>query len=484
MSTSSTSSSLSSLLNSMNSPSSTSSSSGGNTISFSGLGSGLDVQGIVSALVNAEGQPRQQLLQSQLDGYNTTLSALGKLKSAASAVQTAAEAFQNLDTFRTRTATSANDGIVSAKAIPGTALGTYQVEVQHLAAAQKLASAGYASETSTVGSGQLTITSGGGNFTVSVAGTDTLQNIRDNINSASGNSNVQASIVNVDNGSGGTVSKLVLTSKTTGSANTINVAVADSDGNNTDTSGLSALATNNLTQLAAAQDAVIQVDGMQVTRSTNSISDAVTGLTLNLNKAQIGTKVAVTVGEDSTPVVNDLQAFVKKYNALQSTYSSQTSYNSQSNKAGPLLGDATAQGMFESLRSALGNNLVSNPGSVQNLADVGIQIDKNGVMTLDQTKAESALKSDPKAVKTLLSDATNGLASRVDNQLKPYLQYGGIFDTRQQSINSEISRNKDQQTALQGQLKQYRQNLLNEYNSMDTMVGQMKSTLAYLNKIG
>lgn len=479
-------SSLSSLLSSLNSSTSPSSSSGssGSTISFSGLGSGLDIQGIVDALVNAEGQPKQQLLQQQLSGYNTTLSAIGQLKSGVSSVQTAADALQNLDTFRTRSTTVSDSTILSASAAPGTAVGTYQVQVQQLATADKWASSGFTSDTSTVGSGQLAISSGGTTFNVSVAATDTLANIRDNINAASGNTNVQASIVNVDNGSGGTVSKLVLTSKATGTANAINVAVTDSDGNNTDASGLSILASNNMTELSTPKDAIITVDGMQVTRSSNTISDAVTGLTLNLNKAAVGTNVAVTVGVDNTPVISALQTFVKNYNTMQSTYSSLTSYDQSSKKAGALLGDPLARGVFDSLRSMLGDNLVPGATSIKNLADIGIQIDKNGVMTLDTTKATSALTADPNAVQKLLTDPTQGLASRVDGVLNPYLQFGGVFDSRVQSLNTQISQNNQQQADLQDRLKQYRATLTKEYTAMDTMVGQMNSTLAYLNKIG
>lgn len=477
-------SSLSSLLSSLNSSTSSSSSSGGANISFSGLGSGLDIQGIVDALVNAEGQPKQQLLQQQLNGYNTTLSAIGKLKSGVSGVQTAADALQNLDTFRTRSTTVSDSSILSATAASGTALGTYQVQVQQLATADKWASSGFAADTSTVGSGQLSITSGGTTFNVSVAATDTLANIRDNINAASSNTNVQASIVNVDNGSGGTVAKLVLTSKATGTANAINVSVTDSDGNNTDASGLSILASNNMTQLSTPQDAIITVDGMQVTRSTNTVSDAVTGLTLNLSKAAVGTDVAVTVGVDNTPVISALQDFVKNYNTLQSTYSSLTSYDQASKKAGALLGDPLARGVFDSLRGMLGDNLVPGATSIKNLADIGIQIDKNGVMTLDKSKAEAALTADPNAVQTLLTDSTQGLATRVDNLLNPYLQFGGVFDSREQSLNNQISQNNQQQIALQDRLKQYRATLTKQYTAMDTMVGQMNSTLAYLSKIG
>ncbi|ANJ68333.1 hypothetical protein A9404_06855 [Halothiobacillus diazotrophicus] len=462
---------------------STSSSTSPSGISFSGLGSGLDIQGIVNQLVNAEGAPQQQLLTSRQNSFNATLSALGQLKSGLSSVQTAVDALKNLDTFRTRTSTVSDTSILNATAIPGTALGTYQVEVDQLASAQKLTSAGFASATSTVGSGTLTFTQGGNSFSVNVGATDTLTTIRDNINAASGNTGVQASIINVDNGSGGTVSKLVFTALNTGSSNAITVTAADSDGNNTDTSGLSQLASNNLTQVSAAQDAIIQIDGNQVTSASNSISSAVTGLTLNLVKAQVGTKVAVTVGVDNGPITTALQTLVTNYNQYQSTYSSLTSYDQSSNQAGALLGDATANGVNNALRALMGQNYNTGSTTVQNLADIGIQVDKNGVMSLDTSKLNQALAADPNAVKTLLTDANNGVSAKVDNLLNPYLQYNGIFDSRTQSINNQLQSITQQQTDLQARLDQYQKSLMSQFTAMDSYVAQMNSSLSFLAKL-
>lgn len=462
---------------------STTSSTSPSGISFSGLGSGLDIQGIVTQLVNAEGAPQQQILTNRQTAFNTTLSALGQLKSSLSSIQTAVDAFQNLDTFRTRTATVSNSSILSASAIPGTALGTYQVEVDQLATAQKMASAGYASATSTVGSGTLNFTVGSSSFSVSVAATDTLTNIRDNINAATGNTGVQASIINVDNGSGGTVSKLVMTALNTGTSNGFTVTAADSDGNNTDASGLSALASNNLTQISAAQDSIIKIDGMQVTSASNSVSTAVTGLTLNLTQAQVGTNVAVTVGTDTSPVTTALQTLVTNYNQYQSTNASLTSYDQTSNQAGALLGDATANGVNNALRSLMGQNYTTGSTTIQNLADIGIQVDKNGVMSLDTTKLDKALTSDPNAVKTMLADSTNGLSAKVDNVLNPYLQYNGILDTRTQSINNQLQSITKQQTDLQTRLAQYQKSLMSQFTAMDSYVSQMNQSLSFLSKL-
>ncbi|HUX82040.1 MAG TPA: flagellar filament capping protein FliD [Halothiobacillus sp.] len=462
---------------------STSSSTSPSGISFSGLGSGLDIQGIVTQLVSAEGAPQQQILTNRQTSFNATLSALGQLKSGLSSVQTAADALRNLDTFRTRTATVSDSTILNASAIPGTALGTYQVEVDQLATAQKQASTGFAAATSTVGSGTLNFSVGGSAFSVSVAATDTLTNIRDNINAASGNKGVQASIINVDNGTGGTVSKLVFTSLNTGSSNAVTVSAVDSDGNNTDASGLSQLASNNLTQISAAQDSIIKIDGNQVTSASNSVSSAVTGLTLNLTKAVVGTNVAVTVGADTSPITTALQTLVTNYNQYQTTNAGLTSYDPTANQAGPLLGDATANGVNNALRSLMGQNYTTGSTTVQNLADIGIQVDKNGVMTLDTTKLNQALTTDPNAVKTMLTDSTNGLSAKVDNVLNPYLQYNGILDSRTQSINTQLQSITKQQSDLQARLNQYQTSLMAQFTAMDAYVAQMNSSMSFLAKL-
>jgi len=452
-------------------------------ISFSGLGSGLDINSIVTQLVNAQGQPQQQLLANRQNSLNTTLSALGQLKSGLSSVQTAVDALNNIDLYRTRTVTVGNSALLNATASPGTAQGLYQIEVDQLATAQKQVSAGYASASSTVGSGTLNFTTGSGSFSVNIGATDSLSTIQSNINAASGNNGVQASIINVDDGSGGTVSKLVLTSTQTGASNAITVTAADSDGNNTDASGLSALASNNLTQVAAAQDAIIKVDGQQVTSASNTVSSVVTGLTMNLTQAQVGVPTTLTVGTDNSTLTTALQNLVTQYNSYQTSYSNLTSYDTTSNTAGPLLGDATANSTNSALRSIFGANISTGSATVQNLADIGIQIDQNGVMSLNTTKLNSSLQADPSAVRSLLTGTGTGLVAQVDKQLNPYLQFGGTFDSRTQSINSQLSRLTQQQADLTTNLQQYQKSLLSQFTAMDSYVAQMNQSLSFLSKL-
>ncbi|QGT78046.1 flagellar filament capping protein FliD [Guyparkeria halophila] len=451
-------------------------------LSISGVGSGLDIQGIVSQLVQAEGAPRRNLLASREASYEATLSGLSKLKSAASELSSAAFDLRSLDTFRSRAVTSSNEDILTATASPGTALGKYQVEVGQLATAQKQASAGFADSTATVGSGQLTFDTSSSSFSVAVAAGDSLATIRDKINGASGNDSVQASILNVDDGAGGTEARLVFSARETGTANAVTVTATDDDGNNTDAAGLSRLASANLTELTAAQDAQVTIDGLSVTSSTNQVDGVIEGMTLNLNQAQPGTKVEVAVEGDNGPVLEALNSFVEKYNALNSTYRNLTAYNAETEQGGVLQGDATANGINRGLRSLLGGNI--GTGTIDNLAEIGIQIDSEGKMTLDEATAEEALNSDSQAVKDFLTDPTNGLSQQVDELLQPYLSFDGIIDNRTDSLNRSIDRIEDQRAALDRRMENYRDSLTTQFTAMDKIVQNMQSSASYLSRIG
>ncbi len=451
-------------------------------ISISGMGSGLDIQGIVGQLVQAEGASRTQLLDQKESKYETTLSSLSKLKSAASEFRSAAYALRNLDTFRTREASSSNEDILTASADPGAPLGSYNVEVLELAAAQKQASAGFADGDSTVGEGQLTFSSGAGSFSIDVAAGDSLNAIRDRINESADNDSVRASILNVDDGAGGTEARLVLTSTSTGEANAVNVTATDSDGNDTDNAGLSRLASTNLQELSAAKDAQLTVDGLSVTSASNEVDGVVEGVTFDLTKAEPGSTVTVDVGTDNSPVMDALKEFVEKYNGLNSTYRGEASYDEEAEEGGVLQGDSTANGLMRGLRSFLGGN--AGNGDVRNMADIGIQIDSDGKMSLDEAKAEQALSEDAGAVKDFLAGNPDGMARQVDSMMKPYLEFDGFFDNRRESLNTSLDRISDQRDALNRRLDSYRDSLTQQFAAMDSMVSSMQQSASYLGRIG
>ncbi|MEW6728050.1 MAG: flagellar filament capping protein FliD [Pseudomonadota bacterium] len=445
-------------------------------ITSTGLATGMNINGVVQQLVNAEGQAAKGLLDRQQARVDTRLSGLGKLKGVLSSFQTALKKLEALDTFSARKTTLSNDSALALQADRTAAVGSYSIEVLNLARAEKMVSSGFASASTVVGTGTLTLGVGGNSFSVTIdASNNTLAGVRDAINNASGNTGVSATIVNADDGSGGTVSKLVLTAKETGTANALSVSISDDDGNNADASGLSGLA---MTQLVAAQDAVIRVDGQTVTRSSNTISDAVSGLTFNL-KAVTTSPVTAQVSADSEEVVKALQGFVDSYNSLRQVMSDLGRYDPATKKAAELTGDATLRNLQQQLRRDLTSNVSSVSGGVDSLAGIGIEIDRYGAMKLNSAKLSEAMNGNPAVVSDLFRSA-DGVATRTNAKIDEYLKSGGILDTQTRSMNDQKRQIADRRAALDARLSKVEEQYLKQFNKMDQIVAGYQSTGNYL----
>lgn len=453
-------------------------------ITLSGVGSGLDIQSLVSQLVQAEGQAKNNALDRRESNYQTELSALGQLKSSLSSFQDAAAKLADGDDLLQLSATSGDEELFTASASSTATAGNYSIEVLNLAKAQKLSSNGFSSGDDTIGTGTLSFSSGDNSFSVDIAaGSDSLFDIRDAINAAADNSSVTASVINVDDGAGGTEARLVLTAKNSGTANTISVTAIDDDGNSTDAAGLSQLAydiaggTTNLSELVTAEDAKIRIDGLDVTRSSNSISDAIGGVTLDLNSANVGQTVSLAVAVNSESTKESVQAFVDSYNSLVSTYSSLTGYNADTETGGALQGDYTARQIMNDVRSLLRET--SGSGEFSSLFSMGIEIDQYGKMSVDSTKFDEVLNSRPDALTSLLS-SENGIAGKIEARLKDALDLGGIFDSRTNSLNQRIDQISDERLDLEDRLATLETRMLNQFIAMDTLVAQYSNTGSYL----
>lgn len=466
----------------------TTSSPGSGIISALGTGSGLDIQSIVSQLVAAEGDPTKTLLNAREATVTAQISAFGSISSGLSALQKAAQALQSTSSFQGRTASSSDTSLLTVSADAGTATGSYQVVVQSLAAAQKLSSAGFASSTTTVGDGTLSFTSGSNQFSVTIdSSNDTLAGIRDAINNAAGNNSVGASLITVDNGSGGSVSKLVLTATNPGTANTLSVSVSDADGNNTDQSGLSQLAydaasggANNLSQVSGAQDAVLQLDGQTVTRSTNTISDAIDGVTLNLQQADPSTTINVSIANDTQSSVTAVQNFVSAYNSLQSTMANLTAYDASTKQAGVLLGDSTVQTIGSQLSKALFNQYPALSPTFTSLAEVGITTDPlTGQMSLDTNALNTALSTDSNGVAALFN-GSNGVTQSLNTVIDGLVGSTGLIQSRTNGLQNTEKDITNQRNELNTRLQSLQSQLLAQYTAMDTLVAQLKQTSSYL----
>jgi len=448
-----------------------------------GIGSGMDINGIVTQLVAAEGQPAMNSINRKEGEANDRLSALGRLKSSLSDFRVATGKLNELGAFSTNKATSQNEDILTVTSGLGAAAGSYSLEVQQLAEAHKLTSAGFVGNSSVVGSGSLTLSVGGSAFSVVLDGTNnTLQGVRDAINGATDNSGVNASIINVDDGLGGTVAKLVLTSKETGTANNIAVTAVEDPA----VPGLSSLVYDpagtgitNLNEQNAAQDAKVLVDGQLATRSSNSIDDIIQGITLDLKTAQTGTVFNVDVSLDEESIKTVAEGFVSAYNGLMSIVKDLGKFDPEGDESGALIGDSTLRNVQTQMRLAVSDTVSSASSSFNSLAMIGITMDRDGAMSLNGADFSDALKTNLNAVSDVFA-SSDGVAARLDSRLDQYLNSGGTFDLQTKSLNKQLSGLSDDRDKVTLRLDNLERTLMKQFIAMDVAVGRFQSTGAYL----
>ncbi len=393
------------------------------TITSAGIGSGLDVNGLVKQLMAAESQPAVVLDRKEA-ALQAKLSAYGSFKSSLSSFQTAMANLSSLSKFQTLKAAVADPSISTASAVSTAVAGNYSLEVKQLAQAQKLTSQAFTDVTSTVGTGSLNFQFGtfsAGVFTVNSAkpvqmvtiasANNSLSGIRDAVNAA--NIGVSVSILN-----DGTGNKLVFTSKDTGAANSLKITVADtSDASNTDNAGLSQLAYDpagilgngkNITESVIAQNALLKIDGVDnISKATNTVSDVIQGVTLNLLKSSVlNTPTTLTVVRDTASVQSSLEGFVKAYNDINKTVKDLTAYNAVTKQASILQGDASALSVMAQIRKALTSSLTGSGGAYSTLSQVGVSFQADGTLKLDSVKLQKAIETNFNDIASLF--AANG----------------------------------------------------------------------------
>ncbi|WP_431287403.1 flagellar filament capping protein FliD [Roseateles chitinivorans] len=480
------------------------------SITSAGLGSGLDVESIVTKLVSLEKQPITDL-QTRTDTIKTQISEYGKIKSAFSTMRDAAAKLANPSTWAALTATSSDTSMATVIAGAGSGAGSYALSVTNLASPQSLSSKAFATN-STVGSGSMTIelgqwSSDNTTFTgkngatpvsVSISATDTLSSIRDKINGSG--AGVLASVVTDASGQ-----RLVIRSKDTGEANGFRITTADDDGNGSDASGLSALAYDptssikSMTQNTAAMNANLTVNGLAISSASNNIEGAVDGLTINLlkggtkdpadatGKTIIPAQSTITVGQDKDSVKKAINDFVTSYNSLMTLMRNDTKYDDTNKTAGALQGDSTAVGLQSQLRNitASGSTL---GGQYGRLSDIGIDIGSDGTMKVNDTKLTSALGS-MGDLKNLFMGVdsndpnNNGMATRWRSFADQVTGFDGSITTRTTGLQSRVTANGKRVDELNDRADAYEKRLRAQYTALDTQMAKLNDMQSYVSKI-
>ena len=465
-------------------------------ISTPGVGSGLDVNSIVSQLMAIERQPITALDTKQ-QSFRTQLSAFGTIKNALAKLQTAVSALQTNEKFLSFKTTVSDEKILTASANASAVAGSFSVEVSALAQAQQLSKGGFAGSSDVVGTGTLHLELGtysGGAFTanpdktaVDIAigpTTNTLAGIRDAINRAS--AGVSATIVN-----GVAGSQLFITANDTGITNSIRITAVDDDGNNVDDAGLSKLVYDattaggniaNLAETKAATNAALKINGIDVSSPSNAVSGAIDGITLNLIKTNVGTPTTVAVNQDSAAIKEKITAFVTAYNDARKAVKDLTAFDSINNTAAPLNGDSAARAAQSRLRTILTSVIDTGSASPLRLPDIGITFQADGVLAINDQKLQSALDNPNKNVASLFVEANGvkGYAAQLNTAITGMLDTDGLITGRTAGIDKSIHDLDKRRDSLQSRMDIVERRLRAQFTALDTAIARMQTTSSFL----
>ena len=457
-------------------------------ISSVGIGSGLEVETIVSKLVALESKPIAAL-QTKATGINTQISAFSQLKSQISNLQDQLDKLTKPATWLGNTLTSSNSAQVTGTATSSAVQATYDVEVSQMAAGQTIGSGLVASGT-TLGPGKLTISMGtygangltpntkdGKNVSFSVditAEDDSLAKIAAKINAAKGD--VSATVLKDHTGE-----RLVLQSKTTGVNSAFSV---EAEG-----AGLQQFAYNGtdatMKRSVEAQDTLAKINGIDMASHTNVFEEVAAGVTLTVaqKSAKDAAPVRITIANDTATAKTALKNLVESYNALSNALKTMTAYDKDSKTAGTLQGDSTAINLQSAMR-----RLLSGPGgeggAFTSLSQMGIAFQTDGTLKIDDTKLDKALKDPDSMSKFFTADVADanqdGLAVRLKDFTSGLLATGGTFSTKDETLKNALKRNTADQERQTARVTAYEARVRAQYSRLDTQMASLKALDNYV----
>ncbi len=433
------------------------------SISSPGIGSGLDVNSIITKLMAVESQPLTQLQQKQSD-YKSQLSAVSQLKGALSSFQTTMQKLNSTSDFKLYAANSSDSTVFTASADSTASLGSHTIQVVRVAEHHQLAaSTAYADTTTAIGAtGSIQMTVNGTQFSVTLDG-KSLGQIADDINNATNNSGVAASIITDASGN-----HLVLSGTESGSTGFITVGYTG-----TDPFSLSALNTDrdgSGSFTAADLNAEVVVDNTFTANPTsNTATGVISGITLNLAAAGTAT---LDVQRDTSAVQAQAQSFVDAYNSLRQTLTTLGS--------GTLQGDNTVLAIEDQIQSILNTPPSGISSSWSYLAEIGLSIQKDGSMALDATTFQDALKTDYNGVANLFGNDNQGYAYRLEAAVSGMVQTGGLLDARTEGLNNRLTTVQSSIDDMQYRLTKIKATYQAQYTALDQLMGTLQTTSTYL----
>jgi flagellar hook-associated protein 2 len=436
----------------------------------------IDVPGLVSQLMTVERKPIDTLT-AKVTTYESKISSFGTLKGLVSTLQTALKSLTN--SLQGYSATASDTSKFSASADSTAVAGTYSLAVSKLAQAQNLVAIGQASDTSAISSTASTVsfTINGTTTDVAIAAGATLQDIRAAINGA--NLGVSATIVN--DGSG-TPYRLALTASETGLSKAVSSITVQAGGDASVNSLLAYNPTTNppaattLTQTVAAQNASFTINGIAITSSSNTTTNAIQGVTLTL-KAETTTPAVLTVTRDTESITTAASKFVEAYNTLVSQLKSRSAYGTSTSAAPVLAGDGTVRLMLQQLSGIL--STATSGGTLSYLSQAGISVQADSSLTLDSSALSKAMANNFADVTNLFSSST-GFATRFMDWTSSVLQTGGLIDQRTETLNTSIDNYQEQIDKLEARMKVLKAQYTATYTRLNMALSSMGATSSFL----
>lgn len=431
------------------------------TLSLNGLVSGYDTQSIISALVGVASANLRNL-QSDRSEYNTRLSLYQSFNGLVDDLKSAVTGLNEVNEITAYTASSSNESVFTASVTGDTFPGNYEIEVDKLAVAETTTSGGYAAANSAVSTGTLTITVGGGAAqTVTIdSSNDTLQGVAEAINDSV--SGVHAYVVNT--GIGGTPYKLMITSEDTGADNAFTIGAG--------TTGIS------FAETTAAQDAEFTVNGESLTSGSNTVTDVVPGLTLQLLGETGGSVETLTVSRDDEGIKSNIQSFVDAYNEVMEFINEQFEYT-EADGSGLLSGDSTLRYIQRGLQQVISSTFNSG-NDLQSLSSMGINTKADGSLEVDEGELSDALGDHYNDVIELFTSSSS-LMTDLESTLDIYLDpASGTLETKTDSLEEIISVLEEKIDDERDRIDKLEERLINQFSNMEAMLSRFKSTEQYL----
>jgi flagellar hook-associated protein 2 len=467
------------------------------TISSTGIGSGLDVQSIISQLMAAESTPLTDL-QTAASGINTQISAVGQISSLSSTLSDKAQALESPSLWEGVSSSSSDSSSVSADTSAGGATaGSYAVTVQQLAQSQTITSSPLASSDSTLGTGSLTIQlgsytggppatdftpkTGASAVTIDIGDGDTsLSAIRDKINAA--NAGVQASIITDANGS-----RLSIRSTDTGAANGFRITANETTDDGDPSTGLSALAYDpvggdaQMSLNQSSQNAKATVNGIPIESASNTLTNVSDGLNLTVSKVT-SSPVTISLSSNTQAMTSAINDFVSAYNALNTYIHNETKYDAASKTGGPLQGDPTIIGFQYQLRGLITTDSTAS-STFSSLSQIGVAVQTDGSLAVDSSKLSTALQNAPEVQKLFAatgSGSGQGIAVGIQTACDAATTSGGRLDSETTGLRAQLQSNSDRQADMQTHLDQEQARYQAQFQALDTQMAQMSALSSYM----